>query len=96
MSETEEPEPRKFSVVFMSPHWQCDGYGIATVTRSLINDLWITDPKGQGLELSCIIVEDDKDDKNFNINLVGAIKPRGMKETVVPDLTWLDTHARAH
>ena len=97
-------DTNKLSVVFMSPHWQCDGYGIATVTRSLINDLHKTDPEGQGLQLTCMIVEeeskikqkDTNDAGKLNVTLIGAQLPFGARGKVVPDLTWINLHTRSY
>lgn len=32
------------SVLLLSPSWRADSHGVATVVRSLVNDLWLTDP----------------------------------------------------
>ena len=93
----------KLSVVFMSPHWQCDGYGIATVTRSLANDLYNTDPEGQGLKLTCMVVEEDskvsqkdKDDADkFNVAVVGAKLPFGVRGKTTPELSWMNIYTGA-
>ncbi len=91
----------KLSIVFMSPKWQNDGYGIATINRSLINDLYGTDPEGQRLRLACMtaeqdsnITEKDRDDaEKYNVTLVGAKLPKGVRrKEVVPDLEWLNIH----
>ncbi len=94
----------KLSVVFMSPHWQCDGYGIAPVTRSLINDLWHTDPEGHGLKVTCMVVEEDKkisqkdreDAEKYNVTLVGAKLPFGTKRNAKPELAWLNVNTGAY
>ncbi len=92
-------DANKLSVVFMSPRWQCDGYGIATITRSLINDLYNTDPEGEGLKLTCMVLEEDgkisqkdRDDaEKYNVTLAGVKLPKGTKGTVL-DLGWLNIH----
>ncbi len=97
-------DANKLSVVFMSPHWQCDGYGIATVTRSLINDLWNTDPEGLGLKLACMVIDEDtkisqkdrEDAEKYNVKMVGAKLPYGVRGTVIADISWLNIYARAH
>ena len=97
-------DANRLSVVFMSPHWQSDGYGIATVTRSLINDLWHTDPEGQGLKLICMVLEEDskisqkdrEDAEKYNVTLVGAKLPFGTKRNAKPELAWLNVNTGAY
>ncbi len=97
-------DANKLSVVFMSPHWQCDGYGIATVTRSLINDLWNTDPEGQGLKLTCMVVEEDvkisqkdrEDAEKYNVTLLGAKLPFRGRKKAEPNLDWLNQYTGAY
>ncbi len=33
--------------LFLSPTWEYDQYGIATITKMLVNDLHKTDPNGK-------------------------------------------------
>ncbi len=97
-------DANKLSVVFLSPHWQCDGYGIAPVTRSLISDLWNTDPEGQGLKVTCMVMEKDRnisendreDAKKYNVALVGAKLPFGTRGKDEPNLDWLNKYTGAY
>ncbi len=49
------------SVLFLSPSWQCDGYGIANINRSLITNIRNVDPEGKSVDIYCaVVVEEGK------------------------------------
>ncbi len=93
---------RCFSVLFLSPKWQCDAYGIATLNMSLITDLRKIDPRGDAIKLTCAVLEiedaisciDIKDAERYAVKLVGARTPYGSKEN--PELTWLDVYSGSY
>ena len=57
MAEAEANSP--ISLLFLSPKWQYDTYGVASVVRSLVNDLWLTDPDGQKIQMTCAVLQED-------------------------------------
>ncbi len=95
-------DANKLAVVFMSPHWQCDGYGIATVTRSLINDLHNVDPDGHYINSTCIVLEEEskisqKDREaaeKYNVTLAGAKLPFDEEED--PNISWMNRYTVAY
>ena len=95
MAEAEPHDP--ISLLFLSPKWQYDTYGVASVVRSLVNDLWLTDPDGQKIQMTCAVLQEDgeitKDDKEDaakqNVKLRGVQLPWGVK--TVPTVQEMDT-----
>ncbi len=89
----------KLSILFLSPAWQCDGYGIATINRSLINDMKGVDPDGEGVRMACAVLQEEgkinqkdiDDGMESNVTVVGAKVPRRRKSTK-PDISWLDEY----
>ena len=75
------------SVLFLSPKWQYDTYGVASVVRSLVNDLWLTDPDGQKIQMTCAVLQEDgkineadvADAAKHNVKLRGVKLPRGIE-----------------
>ena len=86
---------RAISVLMLTPSWQTDTYGMATLTRSMVNDLRLTDPEGHKIHITCAILEDRKiseadisDAKRQNVELKAAKPPRhNWKEA---NIKWLD------
>ena len=75
------------SLLFLSPKWQYDTYGVASVVRSLVNDLWLTDPDGLKIHMTCAVLQEDgkineadvKDAAKHNVKLRGVKLPRGIE-----------------
>ena len=86
MAEAEANDP--ISLLFLSPKWQYDTYGVASVVRSLVNDLWLTDPDGQKIQMTCAVLQEDgnineadvADAAKHNVKLRGVKLPRGVKK----------------
>ena len=86
MAEAEVNDP--ISLLFLSPKWQYDTYGVASVVRSLVNDLWLTEPDGQKIQMTCAVLQEDgkineadvADAAKHNVNLRGVKLPRGVKK----------------
>ena len=77
------------SVLMLTPQWRFDGYGIATITRSLIKDLRTIDSEGKFIKITCIILaeadgrsleEQRVEAKELKVELEGYILPRGRKK----------------
>ncbi len=87
------------SVLFLSPSWQYDGYGIANINRSLISNLRAADPEGKGVKIHCAVVEEEgkipqkdrEDSKKHSVSLVGAKTPLFHRKK--PELAWLDEYS---
>ena len=70
---------------------------MASVVRSLVNDLWLTDPDGQKIQMTCAVLQEDgeitKEDKEDavkqNVKLRGVQFPRGTN--TLPTVPELDT-----
>ena len=86
MAEADPNDP--ISLLFLSPKWQYDTYGVASVVRSLVNDLWLTDPDGQKIQMTCAVLQEDgkineadvADAQKHNVKLRGVKLPRGVKK----------------
>ena len=84
------------SVLMLTAEWQVDAYGMAALTRSLVNDLWLTDPTGNAIKMVCAVMEadgristnDTGDAARHNVELRGAKIPRG--SSTLPNIKWLD------
>ena len=78
---------KPISVLLLSPKWQYDTYGVASVVRSLVNDLWLTDPDGLKIQMTCAVLEEDRkineadvaDAAKHNVKLRGVKLPRGIE-----------------
>ena len=87
------------SLLLLSPKWQFDTYGVSSVIRSLTNDLWLTDPEGKRIQMTCAVLQEDgkinqrdvEDAKKHNVTLRGVKLPRGMKRK--PTNEELDVNA---
>ena len=87
---------KQVSVLMLTPQWRFDEYGMATITRSLVKNLRMIDPKGSFIEITCAVLEDNEeikrdqlhDAQELAVNLVGYVMPRGRKKDV--DLQWLN------
>ena len=61
---------------------------MASVVRSLVNDLWLTDPDGQKIQMTCAVLQEDgkineadvADAAKHNVKLRGVKLPRGVKK----------------
>ena len=89
------------SVLFLAPKWKYDAYGIATINRSIINDLWMVG-MSRKIKMTCALLEqqDDKitdqerrDAKRHCVKLIGTTLPRGTEE--LPDVTDVDRYCCA-
>ena len=97
MAETNFNKP--ISVLFLSPKWQYDTYGVASVVRSLVNDLWLTDPDGLKIQITCAVLQEDgkineadvADAQKHNMKLRGVKLPRGSKE--IPSTEKVNVYA---
>ena len=84
------------SILILTLRWQEETYGAATVAKSMINDLWLTDPEAQKIRITCAILEEDghissdslKDACRHNVQLRGFKRPRFNKKEPKPK--WLD------
>ena len=93
---------KTISVLFLSPKWQCDTYGVASVVRSLVNDLWLTDPDGQKIQMTCAVLQEDgkineadvADAAKHNVKLSGVKLPRGSKE--IPSTEKINVYASVY
>ena len=87
------------SLLLLSPKWQFDTYGVSSVVRSLTNDLWLTDPEGKRIQMTCAVLQEDgkinqrdvEDAKKHNVILRGVKLPRGVRR--LP--TWTDINQMA-
>ena len=85
-------------VLILAIKWQVDAFGIATLTRSLVNDLRLTDPDDWKIHITCAVLEEDgeisqadlDDAKKHKVTLRGAKRPRGSKSNKPPNIKWLD------
>ena len=86
----------EISILMLASNWQVDAYGIASLTRSLVNDLCLLDPVGHKIHITCAVLEEDgkisqadlDDAKKHNVQLRGAKIPRGSSTS--PNIKWLD------
>ncbi len=87
------------SILFLAPTWKYDGYGIAAINRSIINDLWIADPRATKIKMMCILLEQEEgkiteqeheDARRYNVTLHGAKLAYGDKE--LPGILEVDKH----
>ena len=77
---TSESANNDIFVLMLAIKWQVDAYGIATLTRSLVNDLRLTDPDEWKIHITCAVLEGDgkipqadiDDAKKHNVYLRGA------------------------
>ena len=87
---------RKISVLMLSPRWYFDSYGIASISKSLINDLRFMDPNGESVNISCAVLKEEgkippdqlRNSEQWGVKLIGARQPRGKIRE--PQLQWLD------
>ena len=79
MAEDDPDDP--ISLLFLSPKWQCDTYGVASVVRSLVNDLWLTDPDGLKIQMTCAVLQEDGKINKADVADAGKhnVKLRGVK-----------------
>ena len=93
---TPDPSKKQVSVLMLTPRWRFDDFGMATITRSLVQNLRIIDQKGTFIKITCAVLEEDgnisrdqqEDAVKVNVQLVGYSRPRGDRGK--PELHWLD------
>ena len=91
----------KISVLILTSHWHADTYGMASLTRCLVNDLRFADPEGVKINITCALLEEErKISENdidaaakHNVNLRGAKRPRGDNNNKEPNIKWLDKYS---
>ena len=87
---------KQVSVLMLTPQWRFDEYGMATITRSLVQNLRMIDPEGTFIKITCAVLEDDgnisrdqrEDAWKLKVKSVGYSRPRGDRGE--PELHWLD------
>ena len=90
---TPDPSKKQVSVLMLTPQWQFDDYGMATITRSLVQNLH---QDGTFIKVTCVVLEEDgkinrdqkEDASKMKVQLVGYSRPRGDRGE--PELHWLD------
>ena len=90
---------KRISLLMLTPRWQFDTYAMASMTRSLVNDLWLADPDGHKIQVTCVLLDEDgkiseadiADAKLKNVSLRGAKRPRG--DIHEESIEWIDTKA---
>ncbi len=98
----EKPEP--VSVLFLSPKWSDDHYGISVIVRSLIDDLNLVDPDGENIKITCVVAEEDRkigdrdrvESRELNVKIVGAKLPRRSKKKKRLKLICLDYYTATY
>ena len=87
---------KQVSVLMLTPQWRFDEYGMATITRSLIQNLRMIDPDGRFIKITCAVLEENRkisrnqtDVEQLKVQLVGYSRPRGDRRE--PELHWLDS-----
>ena len=90
------------SILFLSPTWKYDGYGIASINRSLIDDLWMADKRGTNIKMTCALLGEQDGNitqpewdeaRRHHVRLIGATLPRGMDK--LPDIPEIDRYCSA-
>ena len=89
------------STLILTSHWHADTYGMTSLTKCLINDLRLTDPKGAKINLTCALLEEentiDQNDINdaakHHVRLRGAKRPKGDDKNEEPSIKWLDKYS---
>ena len=101
LSQPQDDSTRVISVLFLGTRWQFDTYGLATINKSLINNLRSVDPEGKAIRITCALLEENDKIKKEDlreatthaVKLKGAKRPRGSNEREKPKLQWLDEDA---
>ena len=94
--ETETYSRDPIEVLILGTKWQHDSYGIATVNKSLINNLRFVDPDAKKIQITCTILEEEqkipypdlREAEICGVCLKGARQPRGSKKK--PNTKWLN------
>ena len=86
---------KEVSVLMLTPQWRFDEYGMATITRSLIQNLRMINPDDRFIRITCAVLEENRkisrnqtDVEQLKVQLVGYSRPRGDRGE--PELHWLD------
>ena len=82
---TPDPSKKQVSVLMLAIWWRFDDYGMATITRSLVQNLRMIDPDGTFIKITCAVLEEDGkisednsgDAEALRVNLKGYVIPRG-------------------
>ena len=93
---TPDPSRKQVSVLILTPQWRFDDYGMATFSRSLVQNLRMIDPEGMFIKITCAVLEEKgnistdqtEDASNHKVQLVGYSRPLG--DEGEPELRWLD------
>ena len=91
---------KQFNVLMLTPQWQFDDYGIATVTRDIVQNLRTIDPEGDFIKITCIILQEEgnipreRSAEELKVKLKGYIQPRGKRRK--PDLEWMDDYIKTY
>ncbi len=102
---TADSPSAKLSILLLSPSWlEEDKHGIVDFTRSLGSGLHALDPKGENMEVTCAVVQEEGritkeerlDAKKVNVKLAGARVLSTMRRKKVPKVSWLDTYSGAY
>ena len=100
--ETTDDPKTSTPVLVLSTKWSFDTLDISNVTRSLINDLRMTDPDGKAIEITCTVLDEEdkikgnqlRDAAKYHVQLKGAKQPRGKKRKL--ELSWLNEQAATY
>ena len=92
---------KNISTLILTSHWHADTYGMATLTRCLINDLRLTDPLGFKLYLTCALLEEESkisendvdEAMKHHVRLREAKRPKGDDMNKEPNIKWLDKYS---
>ena len=87
---------KQVSVLMLTPQWRFDDYGMAIITRSMVQNLRMIDPEGTFIKITCAVLENDEnisrgqqeDSSKLKVQLVGYSRPRGDRGE--RELHWLD------
>ena len=91
---------KQFNVLMLTPQWQFDGYGVATVTRALVQNLRAIDPEGDFIKITCIILQEEgniprvRSAEELKVKLKGYKQPRGKRRK--PAIEWMDDHIKTY
>ena len=94
---TPDSRQKQVYVLMLTPQWQFDAYGIATVTRDLIQNLRTIDPEDNFIKISCAVLQEEgnipreRSAEELKVNLKGYKQPRGRRRE--PNLEWLEEDA---
>ena len=91
---TPDSRQEKVHVLMLTPQWQFDAHGMATVTRDLVQNLRKIDPKDDFIKITCAILQEqghissERSAEELNVIFKGYKHPRGRKRE--PNKEWLE------